>query len=745
MNNLDKNLNFLNKHQLEAVKKTNGSLLVLAGAGSGKTSVLILKIYYILISKLAMPNQILAVTFTNKAANEMKLRITKMINNTIEGWWIGTFHSISAKILRRHSEKVGLKNNFVIIDSEDQIKLIKSICELEKINLNERSPKYFLSCIEKYKNDYLTSEDAISKANSKEDKIISNIYSIYENELIRLNCCDFGNLIIHCLNIFKKDKRILTNYQNQFKYILVDEYQDINYIQQQWLKYLYNINKNICCVGDDDQSIYSWRGAEIKNILSFEKTFENSSIIRLEQNYRSTKRILNCASNLIKYNKNRYGKTLWSNNNSGDKIIVRGFLETKEEAIYISNKIEELKKRHVSFNEIAILMRVAAHTRSFEERFLNIGLPYRIVGGIKFYERKEIKDLVAYLRVVSNFNDDLALERIINVPKRGIGKTTLQKIHLISRKNKIPLLEGCELYLKSKERNKSKFEISEFITKIYKWNKLKDKISHIELCDIVLDDSGYKNFIINEGKQKDNIDNYDRLDNINEFINSLKEFENLQGFLEHISLVSENENNNDNNKINLITMHSAKGLEFDYVFLVGWEEGVFPSKRSIEEKGSLGLEEERRLAYVALTRARKNIFISFVNQNRYIYASHDYNRPSSFINELPKEELVVHNSEVFHQEDYDFHINQIEENDSVKLTPGRERLIKFYENAEDNFIDFNQDFNKSSKLNYKEGERVFHNKFGYGRILEIDHDTALINFEKSGTKMIYLKFLSKDI
>ena len=745
MNNLDKNLNFLNKHQLEAVKKTNGSLLVLAGAGSGKTSVLILKIYYILISKLAMPNQILAVTFTNKAANEMKLRITKMINNTIEGWWIGTFHSISAKILRRHSEKVGLKNNFVIIDSEDQIKLIKSICELEKINLNERSPKYFLSCIEKYKNDYLTSEDAISKANSKEDKIISNIYSIYENELIRLNCCDFGNLIIHCLNIFKKDKRILTNYQNQFKYILVDEYQDINYVQQQWLKYLYNINKNICCVGDDDQSIYSWRGAEIKNILSFEKTFENSSIIRLEQNYRSTKRILNCASNLIKYNKNRYGKTLWSNNNSGDKIIVRGFLETKEEAIYISNKIEELKKRHVSFNEIAILMRVAAHTRSFEERFLNIGLPYRIVGGIKFYERKEIKDLVAYLRVVSNFNDDLALERIINIPKRGIGKTTLQKIHLISRKNKIPLLEGCELYLKSKERNKSKFEISEFITKIYKWNKLKDKISHIELCDIVLDDSGYKNFIINEGKQKDNIDNYDRLDNINEFINSLKEFENLQGFLEHISLVSENENNNDNNKINLITMHSAKGLEFDYVFLVGWEEGVFPSKRSIEEKGSLGLEEERRLAYVALTRARKNIFISFVNQNRYIYASHDYNRPSSFINELPKEELVVHNSEVLHQGDDDFHINQIEENDSVKLTPGRERLIKFYENSEDNFIDFNQDFNKSSKLNYKEGERVFHNKFGYGRILEIDHDTALINFEKSGTKMIYLKFLSKDI
>ena len=745
MNYLDKNLNFLNKHQLEAVKKTKGSLLVLAGAGSGKTSVLILKIYYILASKLALPNQILAVTFTNKAANEMKLRITKMINKPIEGWWIGTFHSISAKILRRHSEKVGLKNNFVIIDTEDQVKLIKSICESERINLNERSPKYYLNCIEKYKNEYLISQDAVDQAQNKEDKIIAKIYSIYEKELIRLNCCDFGNLILHCLNIFKKDKSILVYYQNQFKYILVDEYQDINFVQQQWLKYVYNINKNICCVGDDDQSIYSWRGAEIKNILNFEKTFENSAIIRLEQNYRSTKRILNCASYLIKYNKNRYGKTLWSNNSSGDKIKVTGFLETKEEAIYISNKIEELKQKQVSLNEIAILMRVAAHTRSFEERFLNIGVPYRIVGGIKFYERKEIKDVVAYLRIINNFNDDLALERIINVPKRGIGKTTLKNIHLISKKKQISLLEACKAYLVSKGKNKSKLEINEFISKIYKWNKLKDKISHIELCEIILDDSGYKNLLIKESEQKDKIDNYDRLDNINEFLNSLKEFENLQGFLEHISLISENENNNENNKINLITMHSAKGLEFDYVFLVGWEEGVFPSKRSIEEKGSLGLEEERRLAYVALTRARKNIFISFVNQNRYAYASHDYNRPSSFINELPKEELEFHNSEIFHQEDYNYHINQIEENNNEKLTPGRERLLEFYKNPDDNFFDFNQDFNKSNKSNFKEGERIFHNKFGYGRILEIDRDTALINFEKTGTKMIYLKFLSKDL
>jgi len=742
---LDKNLNFLNRHQLEAVKKTKGSLLVLAGAGSGKTSVLILKIYYILVSKLAFSNQILAVTFTNKAANEMKLRVSKMINEALEGWWIGTFHSISAKILRRHPEKVGLKNNFVIIDTEDQVKLIKNICESEKINLDDRNPKYFLNCIDRYKNEYLTSQEAIEQAQNKEDKIIAKIYSIYEKELIRLNCCDFGNLILHCLNIFRNDKNILKHYQNQFKYILVDEYQDINFVQQQWLKYLYNLNKNICCVGDDDQSIYSWRGAEIKNILSFEKTFENSEIIRLEQNYRSTKRILNCASYLINYNKNRYGKKLWSDNISGEKIKIRGFLETKEEAIYISNTIEELKKKKISLNEIAILMRIAAHTRSFEERFLNIGLPYRIVGGIKFYERKEIKDVVAYLRITSNFNDDLALERIINLPKRGIGKTTLKNIHLISRENQISMLEACKVYLESTEKNNVKFGINEFISKIYKWNNLIEKISHIELCELILDDSGYKNLLINESKQKDNIDNYDRLDNINEFLNSLKEFENLHGFLEHISLVSENENNNENNKINLITMHSAKGLEFDYVFLIGWEEGVFPSKRSIEEKGSLGLEEERRLAYVGLTRAKKNVLISFVNQNRYAYASHDYNRPSSFINELPKEDLEIYNSEVFLQEDYIYNINQLDKNDNEKLTPGKERLLKFNKNNDSNIFEFNQDFDRSNKSNFEEGERIFHKKFGYGRILEIDYETALINFEKFGTKMIYLKFLSKDL
>ena len=743
MNNLDKNLSFLNKHQQEAVKKLNCSLLILAGAGSGKTRVLISKIYYILISKLALPNQILAVTFTNKAANEMKFRVGKMINSNIEGWWVGTFHSISAKILRRNAEKVGLKKNFVIIDNEDQIKLIKKICDSEKIDLKDRNPKYYLNCIDRYKNEFLTVEDIINQAKNSNDKIIAKIYSIYESELKRLNCCDFGNLIMHCLFIFKNDPNTLKHYQNQFKYILVDEYQDINFSQQLWLNYLYRLNKNICCVGDDDQSIYSWRGAEIKNILSFEKTFENPSIIRLEQNYRSTKRILNCASHLINNNKNRYGKNLWSDNNTGDKVEIRGFWETKEEAKNISDQIEGLIGKKVSLNEIAILMRVAAHTRSFEERFLNVGLPYRIIGGIKFYERREIKDIIAYLRIVNNFDDDLALERIINVPKRGIGKTTIKKINLIIRKNKISMFEACKVYVGSEEKNKIKYQINELISKIHKWNSLKKQLDHIELCELILEDSGYMEFIDNESKQKDNIENYDRLDNINEFMNSLKDFENLDGFLEHISLVNDNENINENNKINLMTMHSAKGLEFNYVFAIGWEEGLFPSKRSIEEKGSLGLEEERRLAYVALTRAKKKIFISFVTQNRYSYANHDFNVPSRFIKELPKEELNIYNSEVFQNYNYTNDFNENFDENEI-LTPGKKRMIDYYK-IKDNNLEFNQDINTVKTLNFEEGERVFHKKFGYGRILEIENDTALINFEKTETKMIFLKYLIKEI
>ncbi len=741
MNNLDKNLEFLNEKQIEAVKKTEGSLLILAGAGSGKTKVLTLKIYYILASKKALPNQILAVTFTNKAANEMKSRVGLMVNQPVDGWWIGTFHSISARILRRNAEYVGLKNNFVIIDRDDQIKLIKNICEAEKIDLKEKNPKYFLNYIDRYKNDYLTVKKIFNEAKTRDEKIIAKIYQIYEKELIRLNCCDFGNLLLHCLYIFKNNKNILQKYQTQFRYILVDEYQDTNLAQQEWLKFIYDKNKNICCVGDDDQSIYSWRGADIRNILGFEKVFNLSKVIRLEQNYRSTKRILNCASHLINYNKGRYGKTLWSKNNQGDKIEIRGFWEVKEEAKVVSNKIENLISKKNPLSEIAILMRVAAHTRSFEERFLNIGLPYKIIGGIKFYERKEIKDVISYLRIANNLSDNLALERILNVPKRGIGQTTHKKISLISRKKNISFFEASKLFIESNNNSKLKQEINNLISKIIKWNKLKKQINHIDLCELILEDSGYINFLQNDDK-KNIVEGHDRIDNVNEFLNSLKEFENLEGFLEHISLVSENESNSDQNKISLMTMHSAKGLEFNYVFLIGWEEGLFPSKRSIEEKGNIGLEEERRLAYVALTRAKKNAFISFVSQNRYAYASHDVNLPSRFISELPKEDLDLYNSEIFYQEnDNDF--TQYDSEDINQLTPGKKRLIENQKNKSDYEWDINQDKKIINNINFNEGERIFHEKFGYGRILEIDGKTGLINFEKSGIKAVFLNYITK--
>ena len=737
------NLKKLNDSQKAAVEAVDTPVLIFAGAGSGKTRVLTYKISYLIKENIVKPEEILAVTFTNKAAGVMKQRVSDLLKDNVQDINIGTFHSICAKILRNEIRHLGYTKNFAIYDASDQISLIKVIMAENNLTKNNVMPKTVRNKISSYKSQLINPKAALKFANNIQDKIIVDIYKSYNSSLKENNAVDFDDLLNFPLEIFNNHPRILGKYQKLWKYILVDEYQDINFSQQLWLNYLYRLNKNICCVGDDDQSIYSWRGAEIKNILSFEKTFENPSIIRLEQNYRSTKRILNCASHLINNNKNRYGKNLWSDNNTGDKVEIRGFWETKEEAKNISDQIEDLIRKKVSLNEIAILMRVAAHTRSFEERFLNVGLPYRIIGGIKFYERREIKDIIAYLRIVNNFDDDLALERIINVPKRGIGKTTIKKINLIIRKNKISMFEACKVYVGSEEKNKIKYQINELISKIHKWNSLKKQLDHIELCELILEDSGYMEFIDNESKQKDNIENYDRLDNINEFMNSLKDFENLDGFLEHISLVNDNENINENNKINLMTMHSAKGLEFNYVFAIGWEEGLFPSKRSIEEKGSLGLEEERRLAYVALTRAKKKIFISFVTQNRYSYANHDFNVPSRFIKELPKEELNIYNSEVFQNYNYSNDFNENFEESEI-LTPGKKRMIDYYK-IKDNNLEFNQEINIVKTSNFEEGERIFHKKFGYGRILEIENDTALINFEKSETKMIFLKYLIKEI
>ncbi len=732
-----KYLDLLNSEQKKAVEKTQGSLLVLAGAGSGKTRVLTFRILHILYNKLSTPSQILAVTFTNKAANEMKSRIGKFINIPVERMWVGTFHSLSLKILKQHYEEVGLKKNFQIIDTDDQLKLIKNICEIEKIDTKEVSAKFYLNSIDSFKNKGIYPSDLLENKYRKNDLELRKVYKIYQSELLRLNYVDFGDLILLCIKIFQQNKYILNKYQNIFKYIHVDEYQDINPIQQKWIHYLYQGNKNICCVGDDDQSIYSWRGAEVSNLLNFEKNFENTHIIRLEQNYRSTKKILNCASKLISKNKGRYGKELWSDNDEGNKIRINGFWETKEESTFVSDKIENLISNKTKLSEISILFRIAAHTRSFEERFINLGLPYKIIGGLRFYERKEIKDIIAYLRLVNNVEDDLAFERIINVPKRGIGKSTLSKISSSARINNTSLFEASRDII-FKTNSKAKIELYNFIDNMSKWKKIYKNFDHIELTKAIIEDSGYLEFIKKEQLNSNNPDNLSRLDNINEFIESLKEFENLEGFLEHVSLVMENISNTSEETLTLMTMHAAKGLEFDNVFLAGWEEGVFPSQRSIEELGNKGLEEERRLAYVALTRARKNIFITYVNQNRYSYATHDYNLPSRFINELPEDDIELNDSNYIKNNNFlDDFVENTTFSDEI-ISPGRQRLLI---NSKKNKIDweFNQDTSFENE-NYQE-KKVFHKKYGYGKIIKLDGDKALVNFEDFSSKNIYLKYL----
>ena len=734
--NLNNYLQALNESQREAVENNSGATLVLAGAGSGKTRVLTFKLLHLLVKKILTPNQILAVTFTNKAASEMKSRVSAMLNFPIDKMWLGTFHSLSLKILRKNFDKVGLKQNFVIIDTDDQLKLIKKICENENIDTKDISPKFFSNAIDSLKNKGIFYNELKPNKYRKNDDELRKVYKIYQEELTRINCVDFGDLILLCIKLFKTHDDVRKYYQNLFRYILVDEYQDINSIQQKWLEFLYKGHRNICCVGDDDQSIYSWRGADVTNLLEFKKNFNEPKIIRLEQNYRSTKNILECASILIDKNKNRYGKKLWSENETGDKIQINGFWETKEEAIYTSDQIEQLINNKVALSEIAILFRVAAHTRSFEDRLISIGLPYKIIGGLRFYERKEIKDIIAYLRLINNLSDDLAFERVINTPKRGIGKTTLAKINNISRLNKLSLFEGSQIFI-NENKSKVNIEIQNFIQNILNWRKIKKNFNHIELTKVILEDSKYMESLEIELKNSKNPESLSRIDNINEFIESLKDFENLEGFLEHVGLVMENISNTSVPTISLMTMHGAKGLEFDYVFLAGWEEGVFPSQRSIDESGQKGLEEERRLAYVALTRARKKIQITYVNQNRYSYASHDFNAPSRFISELPEDLIQINDSKFIEENNFLNTFISSEHRSSDYLTPGRKRMLE-NKNKEVDW-EFNQDI--SSEYDFLIDDTVVHKKYGTGIIIQKDAEKAEVEFENFGLKKIYLKFL----
>ncbi len=671
MSNNDYLLN-LNKMQQEAVLHLNGPLLIVAGAGSGKTKVLTSRIAHIIRSHKAFSSQILAVTFTNKAAREMQLRVSKLLRKDATGLpWLGTFHSISAKILRKHADAVGLKSNFTIIDQDDQTRLIKNICKAENIDIKKISPKFILAVIDKWKNKGLYPEDIKLKKNETLEKSFLSIYIIYQQKLKDLNSADFSDLILHTVKIFKNYPDITSIYSKKFKYILVDEYQDTNFIQSEWLKYLSQVNKNICCVGDDDQSIYSWRGAEIKNFLDFDKIYNNTKIIRLEKNYRSTQNILNVASKLIENNRNRVGKTLYTNQEEGELVTLDCFRNVKDEAIEISTSIEEFNKKN-SLNEISILVRAIFQTREFEERFLKVGIPYRIIGGIKFYERAEIKDCIAYLRCINQPMDDLSFERIVNVPKRSIGDTTIKNISEFAKKNICSLeIASKKLIEMNKVKPKTKVGLNLLLNLLDKWrNDLKNKINHTKLLQIVLDESGYSEML----KNKKDIENESKIENIKELLNAMKEFDNLESFLEHVALATSMDQDWESEKVNLMTLHASKGLEFNIVYLPGWEEGLFPHQKSIEEKGENGLEEERRLAYVGITRAKKLAKISF-SMNRFYQGDWMDSMASRFVDELP-DEFIKKNNSYKNIEENEFEFNQDIEFESEVRSPGWLRYQK---------------------------------------------------------------------
>ena len=669
-------LDNLNKAQKEAVLHLDGPLLIVAGAGSGKTKVLTSRIAHIIKEKKAFPNQILSVTFTNKAAKEMQNRVSKILGSAAIGLsWLGTFHSICAKLLRKHASAANLNSNFTIIDTDDQTRLIKNICKAENIDIKQLAPRFILAIIDRWKNKgYYPSEVIINKKDIYE-KTILPLYKIYQQKLTDLNSCDFGDLILHTVKILENYPDIRQIYSNNFKYILVDEYQDTNFIQSKWLSLLSEKNKNLCCVGDDDQSIYSWRGAEIKNFLEFDQVYKNTKVIRLEQNYRSSQNILSVASNLIANNENRVGKTLTTTMEEGDLVKLNCFKNGKDEAIGISDEIEKKLKKKYSFNNMAILVRAIFQTREFEERFLKIGMPYRILGGTKFYERSEIKDCVAYLRLIHQERDDLAFERIVNNPKRSIGDTTLKTVHEYAKENGLSLEKAS---IKMIEQNmikpKTKIGLGFFLNSLSKWRNdlLIKKISHIKLLQIVLDESGYSAML----KNKKDIDNENRLENIKELLSAMKEFDNLESFLEHVSLATSIDQEWDGEKVNMMTMHAAKGLEFDVVFLPGWEEGLFPHQKSIEEKGQNGLEEERRLAYVGITRAKKKAIISF-SMNRFYQGDWIDSMASRFIEELPEKHLEKNSFFDEETEEVDdFEFNQDFELEEGTRSPGWIRYQK---------------------------------------------------------------------
>jgi len=674
MNNIDKLIENLNKEQKEAVLNIDGPNLIVAGAGSGKTKVLTTRLIHIINQKKAWANQLLCVTFTNKAAKEMQSRVMSYIKGSSNAVpWLGTFHSISVKFLRRHAEALDYKSNFTILDTDDQKKLIRNIVKGEDLDAKKFSPQLIMYHIDQWKNKGFLPKDVKIEKSGSIIKSILKVYEIYQNKTKDLNAFDFGDLILFCVKLFEEHDDIRKIYQNNFKYILVDEFQDTNFIQNKWLNLLVNEKQNICCVGDDDQSIYSWRGAEIKNFLTFDQIYKNCKVFKLEQNYRSTKNILQAASSLISNNTNRVGKKLWSSANQGELVKLNCYKTGKDEAQGISDIIEHNLKKKYSLNNVSILVRAIYQTREFEERFLQVGIGYRVLGGIKFYERAEIKDAVSYLRIINQKYDDLAFERAIGAPRRGVGESTLNQIYSFGSQNKLCLEDSIIKILETNGfKPKIKTALAQFINMIHKWRKNSLDMKHYDLLKLVLDESGYSSML----KDKKDLENENRLENLKELLRAMQDYDSLQNFLEHVALATSIDQEWEGAKINLMTMHGAKGLEFDVVFLPGWEEGLFPHQKSLEEKGDFALEEERRLAYVGITRAKKEAYLSFAMKRAYHGDWMDA-LPSRFINEIPEDSVEKNEINIEKtMDDFEFNQDNSIEFDAGYRSPGWDRYKK---------------------------------------------------------------------
>lgn len=705
----------LNPDQRAAVTTLEGPLLVLAGAGTGKTRVLTTRIAYMFHKGLASPANILAVTFTNKAAKEMRQRVEDLLQSPIEGLWLGTFHAIAVRILRRHAELVGLQPTFTILDTDDQLRLIKQILEAENIDDRRHPPKLIAAVISRWKDRALT-PDRVTPSESRGQDLILSVYKQYQNRLKTLNACDFGDLLLHCLELFHKNPSVLESYQHKFQYILVDEYQDTNVAQYLWLRILSQKHLNLCCVGDDDQSIYGWRGADVTNILKFEHDFPGAKIIRLEQNYRSTTHILAAASHLISNNRDRLGKTLWTAAEGGAKVRVRSTWDSEDEARFVGDFIEDTYRKGAPLSNFAILVRAGFQTREFEDRLLTLGLPYRVIGGQRFYERMEIRDALAYFRIVIQPHDGLAFERIVNVPRRGIGSSTLQIIHSYARDRNISLPQAAHELCQTEEiRGAARNQLTSFFEDIARWRQYITHHSHVDVAKLILDESGYTQMWQNDKS----VEAPGRLENLKELIGALENFDSLPGFLEHISLVMDHEQGAQDDVITLMTVHAAKGLEFDTVFLAGWEENLFPHQRSLEETGLAGLEEERRLAYVGLTRAQRHAIITYALHRR-IFRDWQVCIPSRFVKELPEEHTVFiqANGASFIPKTHTLrNLPEVEKQAPILIEPPTHDFI--------------------------EGEQIFHQKFGTGTIVSIVGDRLEIDFVHAGNKKIMASFVEK--